>query len=73
MADEPVDAIAAAAIEKALTVYDRLQRLDQVSLAQARKAITEHIYGLIAGGETDEHRLVVAGLTALKRREDRSS
>ena len=30
------------------------------------QAVTEHIFGLIAAGETDEQRLVVSGLAHLK-------
>jgi len=39
---------------------------------QERKALTEHVFGLIASGETDEKRLVVAGLTYLKSLEGRA-
>jgi hypothetical protein len=32
-------------------------------------AATEHIFGLVASGQTDEQRLVVSGLSHLKSRE----
>ena len=34
--------------------------------ASSGKALTDHIFGLIAAGETDEKRLVVSGLSHLK-------
>ena len=36
------------------------------ALVQARKALTDHIFGQIAAGQTDQQRLVVSGLTYLK-------
>ena len=35
-------------------------------LLQARKILTQHIYGMIDQGENDEHRLTVGGLVRLK-------
>jgi hypothetical protein len=69
MAEEPADGLAAAAIERTLTVFERLRAREQAELVQARKAVTQHIYGMITAGEYDENRLVVGGLTELKRRE----
>ncbi len=69
MAEEPADGLAAAAIERALTVYERLGVREHGQLVQARKAITQHISGMITAGEADENRLVVAGLGEFKRRE----
>jgi hypothetical protein len=39
---------------------------DHAELVQARNTLTEHIFGQVAAGATDEHRLVVSGLTHLK-------
>jgi len=54
------------AIERALSIYQQLQRRDRSVLAQARKILTQHIYGLIDQGEYNEHRLTVGGLARLK-------
>jgi hypothetical protein len=54
------------AIERALSVYQQLKERDQSVLLQARKILTQHIYGMIDQGENDEHRLTVSGLTHLK-------
>ena len=69
MAEEPADGVASPAIERALTVYERLRPLEQAERVQARKVVTQHIYGMIAEGEMNEDRLVVGGLSELKRRE----
>ncbi len=69
MAEEPADSLAAAAIERTLTVYERLRAREHTELVQARKVVTQHIYGLISAGEFDENRLVVTSLSELKRRE----
>jgi hypothetical protein len=58
--------IAPAAIERALIVYRQLHERDHSVLLQARKILTEHIYGLIDKGECDEKRLAVSGLIRLK-------
>jgi hypothetical protein len=58
--------IAPAAIERAVTVYQQLQERDQSVVLQARKILTEHIYGLVDQGECDERRLTVRGLSHLK-------
>jgi len=65
----PEDPTAGHAIERALAIYEQFKGRDRASLVQARKAVTVHIYGMVAGGETDEQRLTVGGLTELKRRE----
>jgi hypothetical protein len=66
----PTDAIeqvmAPIAIERALSIYQQLQERDQSVLLQARKILTQHIYGLIDQGESDEQRLTVSGLVHLK-------
>ena len=69
MSESPEDKVAAAVIERALTVYERLKELDHAALTQARKLVTTHVYGMIAAGETDEQRLSVQVLKTLKQRE----
>ena len=59
-------AIAPAAIERALTVYQQLKPHDQSVIVQARKILTQHIYGMVDCGERDEQRLTVGGLAHLK-------
>jgi hypothetical protein len=49
-----------------MSIFENFKERDHVELVQARKALTEHIFGQIAAGQTDEQRLVVAGLTHLK-------
>jgi hypothetical protein len=58
--------IAPAAIERALTIYRQLQPRDQSVIVQARKILTQHIYGMVDSGERDEQRLTVGGLAHLK-------
>lgn len=58
--------VAPAAIERALSIYEQLQRRDQSVIAQARKILTQFIYGLVDQGEQDEQRLTVGGLAHLK-------
>ncbi|HTA99816.1 MAG TPA: hypothetical protein VK804_05000 [Bradyrhizobium sp.] len=58
--------VAPTAIERALSVYQQLRERDQSVLLQARKILTQHIYGMIDQGENDEHRLIVGGLVHLK-------
>jgi hypothetical protein len=56
MIDPLQDVVAPIAIERAMGVYERLKDRDHAGLVQARKALTEHIYGLVCAGETDEYR-----------------
>jgi hypothetical protein len=58
--------VAPAAIERALSIYQQLQERDQSVVLQARKILTQHIYGMVDQGEYDEQRLVVGGLAQLK-------
>jgi hypothetical protein len=58
--------VAPAAIERALTIYKQLQLRDQSVIVQARKILTQHIYGMVDQGEQDEQRLTVGGLAHLK-------
>lgn len=58
--------VAPAAIERALAVYQGLKPRDQSVVVQARKILTQHIYGMVDRGEQDEQRLTVGGLAYLK-------
>ncbi len=62
----PDERVGAAAIERTLAVFEQMKDLDHCDQVQARKAVTDHIFGQIAAGELDEKRLVVSGLTHLK-------
>jgi hypothetical protein len=66
MPDAVEKTIAPAAIERALVVYRQLQPRDQSVIVQARKILTQHIYGMVDRGEQDEQRLTVGGLVHLK-------
>jgi hypothetical protein len=66
MTDPIENVVAPAAIERALSVYQRLNPCDQSVLLQARKIVTQHIYGMVDKGECDEQRLTVGGLARLK-------
>jgi hypothetical protein len=57
MPDVVEKTIAPAAIERALSVYQQLQPRDQSVIVQARKILTQHIYGMVDRGERDEQRL----------------
>ena len=63
------DSRAAAAIERALEIYESLCERDHETLVQARKALTEQIYALVSAGEVDEHKLTVGGLVYLRNKE----
>lgn len=64
---DPVElAVAPAAIGRALHVYEQLQPQDPSVISQARKILTQHIYGMVDRGEQDEQRLTVDGLARLK-------
>lgn len=66
MPDLVEKSVAPAAIERALAVYQQLQPRDQSVIVQARKILTQHIYGMVDQGEQDEQRLTVGGLAHLK-------
>jgi hypothetical protein len=66
-ASDSIEQVAApAAIERALSIYQQLQDRDQSVVLQARKILTQHIYGMVDQGECDEQRLTVGGLAHLK-------
>ncbi len=58
--------VALAAIEQALTIYKQLQERDESVCQQARKILTQHIFGMVDQGECDERRLIVGGLAHLR-------
>src|SRR5258707_14333145 len=58
--------VAPAAIERALHVYEQLQPHDTSVILQARKILTQHIFGMVDQGELDEQKLVAGGLAHLK-------
>jgi hypothetical protein len=66
-ASTPVELVVApAAIERALDVYEQLEPHDPSVILQARKILTQHIFGMVDQGELDEQRLTVGGLARLK-------
>lgn len=66
MTDPVQDIIAPAAIERALGIYQQMRDCEHTVLMQARKTLTEKVYAMINGGESDETRLVVGALSHLK-------
>jgi hypothetical protein len=66
MSDRVEEIVAPAAIERALAIYQQLQHRDSSVLLQARKILTQHIYGMVDRGEHNEQRLTVGGLVHLK-------
>jgi hypothetical protein len=57
--------VAPAAIEGALQLYQQQQHDTSVML-QARKILTQHIFGMVDQGELDEQKLIAGGLAHLK-------
>ncbi len=67
--NDPVEVenvVAPVAIERALAIYQQMRPQDHSVVVQARKILTQHIYGMIDRGEHDEQRLTVGGLVHLK-------
>jgi len=65
--NEPVEVfLAPAAIERALHVYQQLQPHDRSVILQARKILTQYVYGMVDQGEQDAQRLTIGGLAHLK-------
>ncbi len=58
--------VAPAAIARALQLYEQLQPHDTSVILQARKILTQHIFGMVDQGELDEKKLIVGGLAHLK-------
>ena len=66
MSDPVEEVVAPAAIERVIGIYQQLQQHDQSVLLQARKILTQHIFGMVDQGECNEQRLTVGGLARLK-------
>jgi hypothetical protein len=64
---------APAAIERVMSIYQKLMNRDNSVLLQVRKILTQRIYGLVDRGECDERKLVIAGLAYLKEVESNHS
>jgi len=71
MVDPIEDILAPAVIERAMSVFESFKDRDHVDVVQARKALTQHVFGLIGSGQTDHQQLVVSALTYLKSLEVR--
>jgi hypothetical protein len=56
-----------------MEVFGQFKHRDHPELVQARKVLAEHVSALVGAGETDEQRLVVAGLAHLKFLERQTS
>ena len=55
-----------AAIDRIMQTYDLLASGSAAASAEARAKVTDYVNTLFEGGETDDHRLVVCGLTYLR-------
>jgi len=66
MTDYLETTVAPSAIERAMAIFEQFKERDHAELVQARKALTNHIFGQVAAGQANEERLVVTGLTRLK-------
>ena len=55
-----------AAIDRIMHTYDLLASRSAAASAEARTKVTEYVNTLFEGGEQDDHRLVVCGLTYLR-------
>jgi hypothetical protein len=58
--------VAPTAIERALHLYEQPQAHDTSVVLQARKILTQHIFGMVDQGELDEEKLIAGGLAQLK-------
>jgi hypothetical protein len=56
-----------AAIDRIMQTYDLLASRSAAASAEARAKVTEYVNTLFEGGEKDDHRLVVCGLTYLRQ------
>ena len=72
MTDLIEDVLAPTVIERAMSVFESFRERDRGEIVQARKALTPHLFGLIASGQTDEERLLVSALIFLKSLETRA-
>ena len=71
MIDPIEEVLAPAVIERAMSIFESFRDRDRVDIVQARKAVTQHVFGLIGSGQTDDRELVVSALTYLKSLEAR--
>jgi hypothetical protein len=71
MVDPVEDVLAPAVIERAISIFESFGDRDHVDIVQARKAVTQRVFGLIGWVETDDRELVVSALTYLKSLEAR--
>ncbi len=55
-----------AAIDRIMQTYDLLASRSAAASAEARAKVTDYVNTLFEGGERDDHRLVVCGLTYLR-------
>jgi hypothetical protein len=55
-----------AIIERAISIYQQLHARDRSVVLQARKILTQYVFGMIDKGECNEQRLLVGGLVRLK-------
>ena len=55
-----------AAIDRIMQTYDLLASRSADASAEARAKVTDYVNTLFEGGEKDDHRLVVCGLTYLR-------
>src|SRR6476659_7515209 len=58
--------VAPAAIARSLQLYEQLQPHDTSVILQARKILTQHIFGMVDQSELDEQKLIAGGLAHLK-------
>jgi hypothetical protein len=72
MIDPIEDVLAPAVIERSMSIFESFRDRDRVDIVQARKAVTQHVFGLIGSGQTDDKKLVVSALTFLKSLEARA-
>ena len=56
-----------AVIDRIMQTYDLLASRSAAARAEARAKVTDYVNTLFEGGETDDHRLIVCGLTYLRQ------
>jgi hypothetical protein len=54
-----------------MSIFESFRDRDRVDIVQARKAVTQHVFGLIGSGQSDDRELVVSALIYLKSLEAR--
>jgi hypothetical protein len=73
MIDPIEDVLAPTVIERSMSIFESFRDRNRVDIVQARKAVTQHVFGLIGSGQTDDKKLVVSALTFLKSLEARAA